>query len=222
VPSALQALDGTGPIRSKADPGCPAPQTAGPGRHFLRSFRAWRLQGLPCDDSTPDKSQQILIVSIGAAVAGHRSMHRGFSLIEVLVAMAVMSTATIAIAQLSIVSVRLNRVARSTTVATVLALQKMEQLQSAAWTELAPSPSGALGQNSAGYCDFLDGNGRMLGNGTSPPAGAVFVRRWSIEPLAAGGALAIQVSLTPVGAARLVGATRHPEEARIVGIKTRR
>ncbi len=113
-------------------------------------------------------------------------MQRGFSLVEVVVAMAIMITATVALAELSIVAVRANRVARSTTVATVLAVQKMEQLQSAGWTELTSSPPDALGQNTDGYCDFLDANGQTLGAGTSPPVGAVFVRRWAIAPLPIG------------------------------------
>ena len=60
-------------------------------------------------------------------------MQRGFSLVEVVVAMAIMITATVALAGLAIVAVRANRMARSTTAATVLAVQKMEQLQSAGW-----------------------------------------------------------------------------------------
>ena len=149
-------------------------------------------------------------------------MQRGFSLVEVVVAMAIMITATIAVAQLSIVAVRANRVARSTTVATVLAVQKMEQLQSAGWTELTTSPSDALVHNTNGYCDFLDRNGRTLAAGTSPPVGAVFVRRWAIDPLATGDALVIQVSVIPlsdIGHAAV--GRRRPEEARIVGIKAR-
>ena len=148
-------------------------------------------------------------------------MQRGFSLVEVVVAMAVMSTATMAVAQLAIMSVRMNRIARSTTVATVLAVQKMEQLQAAAWAELAASPSEVLDWNTDGYRDFLDGNGRMLAAGTSPPAGAVFVRRWALDSLSSGNAFVIQVVVAPIGrtASGVVG--RGPEEARLVSIRTR-
>ena len=149
-------------------------------------------------------------------------MQRGFSLVEVVVAMAVMSTAAMAIAQLAIMSVRVNRIARSTTVATVLAVQKMEQLQAAAWAELAASPAEVLDWNTDGYCDFLDGNGRTLAAGTSPPGGAVFVRRWALSPIAAGDALVIQVAVTPVHGAGGAVVGRGPEEARFVGIKRRR
>jgi prepilin-type N-terminal cleavage/methylation domain-containing protein len=149
-------------------------------------------------------------------------MQRGFSLVEVVVAMAVMSTATMAIAQLAIVSVRVNRIARSTTVATVLAVQKMEQLQAAAWAELAASPSEVLDWNTDGYCDFLDANARTLAAGTSPPGGAVFVRRWALSPIAAADALVIQVTVTPIHGAGGAVIGRSPGEARFVGIKIRR
>jgi prepilin-type N-terminal cleavage/methylation domain-containing protein len=158
----------------------------------------------------------------GAAIAKYRAMPRGFSLVEVVVSMAIVTTATLAIAQLSIISVRVNRVARSITAATVLALQKMEQLQSSGWSELAASPPDALGRNTVGFCDFLDGNGGTLVPGLATPVGAVFVRRWAIAPLPTGDALVIQVAVAPVGRADHSVAGRGPEEARIVTIKARR
>ena len=148
-------------------------------------------------------------------------MPRGFSLVEVVVATGIMCAATIAIVQLSIMSVRVNRVARSATLATVLAAQKMEQLQSAGWTELTASPSDALARSTDGYCEYLDENGRMLGGGPSWPAGAIFVRRWALDRLADREALLIQIVVVPVSGAGRGVAGRGPGEARIVGIKTR-
>ncbi len=149
-------------------------------------------------------------------------MPRGFSLIEVVVSMAIITTATLAIAQLSIMSVRVNRVARSTTVATVLALQKIEQLQSSGWTELASSPPETLGRNTDGFSDFLDGNGGTLPPGISTPVGAAFVRRWAVAPSPGGHVLVIQVVVGPISRAGHAFDGRGPEEARIVTIKTRR
>jgi hypothetical protein len=108
-----------------------------------------------------------------------------------------------------------------------MALQKMEQLRAFTWAfdaagapisdvGLASSPAGALEQNTAGYCDFLDVSGRTLAGDLSIPDGTVFVRRWSIEPLAGGDALVIQVAVAPVGP------SRSSEEVRLVGIKTRK
>jgi prepilin-type N-terminal cleavage/methylation domain-containing protein len=151
-------------------------------------------------------------------------MQRGFSLVEAIVAMAIMSTATIAVAQLSILSARANRLARSNTMTTVLASQRLEQLQSAAWAELTPSPPEALLRSTDGYVDYLDANGRTLGGGRTPPRGAVFVRRWTITRIAAGDALMIQVSVVSIGAAEHVVADPGPhqaEETRLAGIKRR-
>ena len=70
---------------------------------------------------------------------------------------------------------------------------------------LRPSPSDALDRNTAGYCDFLDAQGRPLGGGgVTPPVAASFVRRWSVIPLAASpaNALLLQVRLLSPEAAR--------------------
>jgi prepilin-type N-terminal cleavage/methylation domain-containing protein len=151
------------------------------------------------------------------------NMQHGFSLVEVVVATALVGTGAIAVAQLTIVATRANRVARSTTATTVIAEQKMEELQSAEWAGLTVSPSGTLGRNTDGYCDFIDGDGRKIGSGTVAPTGAVFVRRWAIDRLTTAAALVLQVSVVPVSDAGGAGAAgpRRLEEARIVGIKNR-
>ena len=178
-------------------------------------------------------------------------MDRGFSLIEVLVATTVMTMTLVALAQLSIVSIRVNHGARSATFTTLLAYHKIEQLRALAWsvdgsgrstsdtstdttvepeepsggTGLGPSPAGALMQNTSGYCDFLDANGRTLGGGTTPPVNTAFIRRWSIDPLPAAmnATLVIQVSVTPVRNREVAGSLRRlPDEARIVAVKTRK
>jgi prepilin-type N-terminal cleavage/methylation domain-containing protein len=176
---------------------------------------------------------------------------RGFSLIEVLVAAAVTTTGTLALAQLCVMSMRMNQDAHATTVAAMLASQKMEQLRALAWTRdalglpiselttdttvrppsssggtgLSVSPPGTLGTNTPGYCDFLDENGAPLGGGRAPPARTAFVRRWSIGPgrSASGDTLAIQISVTRAGSRRRAGSTGiGSDEVRLVGIRTRR
>ena len=67
----------------------------------------------------------------------------------------------------------------------------MEQLRGVVYAELTPSPAGALDRNTSGYVDYLDAYGRSLGGGESPPAGTVYVRRWSIERLPANYRLLI-------------------------------
>ncbi len=174
----------------------------------------------------------------------------GFSLVEVLVAMTILIVAVTALAQLSSVSARANANAKATTFASMLAAQKMEQLRALTWgfdavgaplsdlttditvfppqagsgAGLSLSPAGALGDNSAGYCDFLDASGTSLGGGTTPPAGAVFVRRWSIEPMQSNHAhtLALQVLVTrvrhhPGGVADIL-----PDDTWMVTVRTRK
>jgi prepilin-type N-terminal cleavage/methylation domain-containing protein len=57
----------------------------------------------------------------------------GFSLIEVIVALALLAGTLVALAHLLVIGTRLNAIARETTLASVLAGQKMEQLRSLAW-----------------------------------------------------------------------------------------
>ena len=163
----------------------------------------------------------------------------------------VMTIGLIALAQLCVISIHANQVARRTTVATVLAWQKLEQLQSLMFkfddagarlsdtttdttvvperstsgTGLSPSPAGALVQDTPGYCDFLDAGGRLLGGSVgAAPAATAYVRRWSIEPLPSADALLMQVSVTPRGMRTSSSDVRrrHIEETRFVVIKARK
>jgi prepilin-type N-terminal cleavage/methylation domain-containing protein len=206
---------------------------------------------LPLSAPPPRISQRIEAIDPGSRVARLLFVDRGFSLIEVLVATTVTTIGTLALAQLCVMSMRMNQDARATTLATVLASQKMEQLRGLAWTSdalgmpisdlaadttvvppassggtgLSASPSGTLGINTPGYFDFLDGNGRSLGEGLAPPSATAFVRRWSIAPgpAAASDTLAIQVSVVPIASRSVVGSTvRAADEARVFGIRARR
>jgi len=156
-------------------------------------------------------------------------MSRGFSLLEVLVATAIMVVAAAGLAQSFAIASRANRSARATTMAALLAQQKMEQLRGLAWSvdpfgvplgdaALGASPPGSLDANTAGYCDFVDASGNALGGGTTPPSGAIYVRRWSIDPLPANpGTLVLNVSV-----ARLPGGAAQPDDVRIATIRTRK
>ena len=134
---------------------------------------------------------------------------RGFSLVEVLVASSILTVGVLSLAQLFVLSTTSNTSAKSTTYATVLAEQKIEELRGLTWgfdssglpltdttsdtasatdattggTGLTPSPPTALQENTSGYVDYVDMFGNKLGGGTSVPAAAVFTRRWSVEPL---------------------------------------
>lgn len=127
-----------------------------------------------------------------------RSSASGFSLIETLVATVLVTVTLSALAQLFVLSAHANADARRTTLATILAGQKMEQLQDTA-AALAGAAGGSLVRNVVGFCDFLDARGRSLGAGTAAPPGAAFLRRWSVDgPLARPpGAIVLQVVVRP-------------------------
>jgi hypothetical protein len=179
---------------------------------------------------------------------------RGCSLLEVLVATTIVVVGVMALAQLFALATHANLHAKQTTFTAILAQQKMEQLRGLAWsidplgvpvsdlstdtravpeaasggTGLSPSPPGALARNLEGYCDFVDGKGQLLGGGTTPPPGAVYVRRWSIEPVPSNPAntLVLQVLVTrtrnPRAADAATVAARLPDEARLVTVKARK
>ena len=94
---------------------------------------------------------------------------------------------------------------------------------------LNPSPSDSLEENTAGFVDFVDGGGTWVGTGTTPPASAVYIRRWSIQPLPTNpnNTLIIQVLVTPVASesARVESAftrTRMAGDALLVTVRTRK
>lgn len=94
-------------------------------------------------------------------------------------------------------------------------------------TGLSPSPWGSLQQNISGWVDYIDQNGCLLGGGATPPPGAVFIRRWSVEPLPnnPNNTLILQVLVTrdfDRGAADAANVARMNEEARLMSIKTRK
>jgi hypothetical protein len=134
--------------------------------------------------------------------------------------------------------------ARAQTTTSVLAAQKMEQMRALAWrfvdsgalvpasdtttdlsqdpmavggAGLSASPGGTLLTNTAGYVDYLDKHGRWSGNGGSPPAAAVFIRRWNIAPLpgSAPDSLVLQVLVTTVVRDRQASAS--PPRRRLAG-----
>lgn len=188
--------------------------------------------------------------------ARFNSNNHGFSLVEVLVAMGLLTAVSLGVAQLFALSTRANLVAKGATSTTAMAEQKLEQLRGLTWgfdmegqglpvsdttTNLAvtppthdgsglnPSPSDALEQNTAGFVDFLDGGGSWVGTGSAPPATAVYIRRWSIQPLPTNpnNTLVIQVLVTPVTSeqARVESQytrTRMAGDALLVTVRTRK
>jgi len=173
---------------------------------------------------------------------------RGFSLAETIVATGILATALIGSAFLFALSTRTNLQAKTTTFATVLAQEKIEQLRGLTWgtdelglpvsdfttnlavdpplangTGLTPSPENSLADNVANYVDFIDANGA-----TVAATAALYVRRWSIEPLPTNpnNTLVIQVFVFKINGRPADGADnfieRMPDEARLITVKTRK
>jgi prepilin-type N-terminal cleavage/methylation domain-containing protein len=155
------------------------------------------------------------------------SSNRGFSLVEVLVAMGLLTAVSLGVAQLFALSTRNTLTAKGQTSTTAMAQQKMEQLRALTWgfdlagqglpvtdttsnvavtpptnngSGLNPSPSDSLERNTEGFVDFLDASGQWVGTGTNTPANATYIRRWSITPLPTNpnNTIVIQVLVTPV------------------------
>jgi prepilin-type N-terminal cleavage/methylation domain-containing protein len=178
-------------------------------------------------------------------------MHeRGFTLLEVLIAIAVLGASALITGRFLATTTRAIAKSRAQTSTATLAMTRMEQLRALRWTfdvngaaisdsatdlsasppssagaGLSPSPPSALTENTPGYVDFLDDRGEWVGNGSQVPRGAMFVRRWSVDLPAdgTGDTLVLQVVVRRV--VDDVGAARAawgtPAEARFVTIRTR-
>jgi hypothetical protein len=92
-------------------------------------------------------------------------------------------------------------------------------------TGLSSSPSGTLRTNTAGWVDYVDRNGCLLGGREPAPDGTAFVRRWSIQPLpgAAGGdTLLLQVVAFPSNGRVATDPGGVTGIAHLISLKTRR
>jgi type II secretory pathway pseudopilin PulG len=179
----------------------------------------------------------------------------GFSLVETIVATGLLAGAVAFLGQMFGMSMAENTSARAGTFAAVLAEQKMEQLRGLTWgfdaiglpltdvssnlalpiqsatggPGLSPSPPNSLRANVDGYVDYIDEFGRIIGGGSSVPGRAVYIRRWSVEPLPTNpnNTVILQVVVTKSrnrGTADTEeGSTRRlRDEARLMTVKTRK
>ena len=161
----------------------------------------------------------------------------GFTLLEVMIALLLLTGAFLAVAQLLAVAGRASDRSRATALGAVLAAQKMEQLRALSWAYdidgtpldgLGLSPPGALDADAAGFVDYFDDTGAPVGAGPAPPAHAAFARRWSVEydaGIAPPTTLMLRVAVLyrgPPGSAFGPGAHGWTEVARMIGAKARR
>jgi len=112
---------------------------------------------------------------------------RGFSLLEALVASAILSTALISLAQALAIATAATAAAGRTTLAALLGAQKIEELRAGSWSELQPGAD-------------------------SPSPG--FNRTWSVVPLPSDPDFVVIVDVrveTPGGQARMVALKTREE-----------
>jgi hypothetical protein len=136
---------------------------------------------------------------------------QGSSLVEALVAALIVSTGVLTMAQLLSIATATNLAARRSTVATIVAEQKLEELRALPWEYLQASPSATLQQNTDGYVDYI----------------GIFTRRWSIEPVLPipDSAFVIQVLVTAPNDENRIGqgaVSRLRGHARIVTVRSRK
>lgn len=126
----------------------------------------------------------------------------GFSLIETVIAATITLVAFVGLAELTVLAIASNQRARSRTLATVLAREKIEELM-------------AADEQVAAGIDFLDFRGHQISVGGAQPAATFYLRRWSTEPMpATGDASVLQVSVV------LARDPGSGDGARIVSLKS--
>jgi prepilin-type N-terminal cleavage/methylation domain-containing protein len=160
----------------------------------------------------------------------------GFTLIEVVIAVAVLVAVLAGVAGVWTMAAASTRAAREQTLAMQLARDKLEQLAALTWAMRSidgvdvlasdvtanlsrvpattdgsgtrASPADSLAVSRATYADYLDARGRWLDTGPSPPGNARFVRRWSLARTGAGASevLMFQVMVATTSADAIAAA----------------
>lgn len=117
---------------------------------------------------------------------------RGFSLVETLIATALLAGALVALAQFVGAGVQSGAAARARMMSAVIAEQKMEQVRALPWSLVAVAPP---------TTDYLDDSGNETCSGHTTPCGdAVYVRRLTIAPARfSTGVLILEVNAGLVG-----------------------
>jgi prepilin-type N-terminal cleavage/methylation domain-containing protein len=173
---------------------------------------------------------------------------RGFTLIEVVVALAILAGVLASLPTVLLQVERAAAAARRSVVASIAAADKLEQLRGLAWgfdangarvedvqsdasrspvsatggAGLALSPGDSLDADVPGFVDYLDEDGRWVAGAASEGRGVALVRRWSVArpPEAPADTLLLCVRVLAVPAR--AGGPPPAELARLATLKSRR
>jgi prepilin-type N-terminal cleavage/methylation domain-containing protein len=159
-----------------------------------------------------------------------RQSMRGFSLIEVLIAALVVSSAIAGFAHLIALAARQTSSTHTSVSALSLAQSKLEGLRALTWTydasgtrvsspELALSPATSLFVDSPGYVDAMDRFGQPV---SAAPQSAAFRRRWAVWRLdpAVADTLILQVCVFEIAVAS--SSRRRMPAACVSTVRTRK
>lgn len=116
-----------------------------------------------------------------ASSARVKSDQAGFALIGSLIVASVVSI-LLTVAQKVTAERRHDVESAEIQLASVLAEQKLRELNV---EPLSLSPNSSLEQNVAGFVDYLDRQGVVLGGGPTPGPKTAYIRRWSVSPVPA-------------------------------------
>jgi hypothetical protein len=129
--------------------------------------------------------------------------NQGFSLVEVMIAAGLVVCLAAGSARLFAVTTRATAAAGTRTATALLAAQKIAEIQSslASSNGVEPAAGGSLDTSASPFVDYTDASGSPVTGGGTPPRAAVFVRRWSVQPLPSNPArlLVLQVVVFRVG-----------------------
>jgi len=156
---------------------------------------------------------------------GVRGRPAGFTLVEVLIATVLFTGALSGVVQLLLLVSRTTISARDASYAGLLASQKLSELTTDDRGSLAASAPDAWMRSTTGHFEYLDPTGVVVAAGGMPPGNTLYVRRWSVTPLAgdATGGILLQVAVGRLHRDWLTGApaeARPSDVARVVGVRT--
>ena len=133
-----------------------------------------------------------------------RLEQRGFTLLETVVSIGLLTGALVVLAQVAAASVDANAAARHRTLAAVLAEQKLEQLRAEPALDDVPDAF-----------EHLTAGGATACGGQDTCAEGVYVRRWSIGPIGpAPQAVLVRVAVRHVRYGEVRLATARPRRVR--------